>query len=82
MVAHEKMHLLQSVLKTKLRVWAATSLVALVLVSSTNSNPVEAPTSVDQVSDPDIPEGYAPAGNFFHSFLPLNLVTFYVYGIL
>lgn len=61
MVTYQKMHSIQSVLKTKLRVWAATSLVALVLVSSTNSNPVEAPTSVDQVSDPDIPEGYAPA---------------------
>jgi hypothetical protein len=30
-------------------------------VGSTNSNPIEAPTSVDQASDSDIPEGYAPA---------------------
>ena len=64
MITHGKMHSLQSVLQTKVRVWAATSLVALILVGSTNSNPVEAPPSIDQASDSDIPAGYAPAGKF------------------
>ena len=77
MITHGKMHSLQSVLQTKVRVWAATSLVALILVGSTYSNPVEAPPSIDQASDSDIPAGYAPAGNFLISFVRLYLVIFF-----
>ena len=65
MILHEKMYPMQSVLRTKVGVWAATFLIALVLVGSTNSNPV-APTSADQASDSEVPAEYAPAGKYFY----------------
>lgn len=55
MITHEKMPSMKPVFNIKFRVWAATSLIALVFVSSTNSIPVEAPASVDQASESDMP---------------------------